>query len=252
RSWPRNGIDSWILARLEQEGLRPTPESDRNVLLRRASLDLRGLPPSPQELDAFAADTSSGAYERAVDRFLDDPAYGERWARLWLDLARYADSAGLGSDPLRTIWRYRDWVIDAFNRNLPYDRFTIEQIAGDLLPGATLEQRMATAFHRNSMTNTEGGTDDEEFRVAAIKDRVDPTAQVWMGLTMGCAKCHSHKYDPITNEEYYRFYAIFDQTADRDQPDESPVIPVPTEEITQRRAKFDAGIGELREQLDAA
>ena len=132
----------------------------------------------------------------------------------------YADSAGYGSDPLRTIWRYRDWVIDAFNRNLPYDQFTIEQIAGDLLPGATLEQKMATAFHRNTMTNTEGGTDDEEYRVAAIKDRVDTTMQVWMGLTLGCAKRHCHKYDPLTNEEYYKFYAIFNQTADNDQPDE--------------------------------
>jgi hypothetical protein len=251
-AWPRNGIDFWILARLEKEGLHPSVEADPYTLLRRASLDLRGLPPTPQELERFASDRAPGAYERAVDRFLDDPAYGERWARIWLDLARYADSAGYGSDPLRTIWRYRDWVIAAFNRNLPYDRFTIEQIAGDLLPGTTLDQRMATAFHRNTMTNTEGGTDDEEFRVAAIKDRVDTTAQVWMGLTMGCAKCHSHKYDPITHEEYYRFYAIFDQTADRDQPDESPVIPVPTEEITQQRARIDARIGEMRERLEAA
>ena len=216
-TWPRNGIDFWILARLEQEGLQPSPEADPYTLLRRVSLDLRGLPPTPDELKQFLDDKAPGAYERAVDRFLDDPAYGERWARMWLDLARYADSAGYGSDPLRTIWRYRDWVISAFNRNLPYDRFTIEQMAGDLLPGATLDQKMATAFHRNTMTNTEGGTDDEEFRVAAIKDRVDTTMQVWMGLTMGCAKCHSHKYDPITNDEYYRFYAIFNETADTDQ-----------------------------------
>ena len=139
------------------------------------------------------------------------------------------DSAGYGSDPLRpTIWRYRDWVIDAFNRNLPFDRFTLEQIAGDLLPNATLDERIATAFHRNSMTNTEGGTDDEEFRVAAIKDRVDTTMQVWMGLTMGCAKCHSHKFDPITQEDYYRFYAIFNQTADQDQPSEAPVMAAAT------------------------
>ena len=185
-----------------------------------------------------------------MDRFLDDPAFGERWARMWLDLARYADSAGYGSDPLRTIWRYRDWVIAAFNRNLPYDQFTIEQIAGDLLPGSTLEQKMATAFHRNTMTNTEGGTDDEEFRVAAIKDRVDTTMQVWMGLTMGCAKCHSHKYDPLTNEEYYKFYAIFNQTADTDQPDESPVIPAPTTEISEQIRKINAQIEELKERLE--
>ena len=251
-TWPRNGIDFWILARLEQEKLNPSPEADPYTLLRRVSLDLRGLPPTPQELKQFLDDKAPGAYERAVDRFLDDPAYGERWARMWLDLARYADSAGYGSDPLRTIWRYRDWVISAFNRNLPYDQFTIEQIAGDLLPGATLDQKMATAFHRNTMTNTEGGTDDEEFRVAAIKDRVDTTMQVWMGLTMGCAKCHSHKYDPITNDEYYRFYAIFNQTADTDQPDESPVLPAPTPEITEQINRVNAQIDELKEKLDHA
>ena len=192
-------------------------------------------------------DTAPDAYEKAVDRFLDDPAYGERWARMWLDQARYADSAGYGSDPLRpTIWRYRDWVIDAFNRNLPFDRFTLEQIAGDLLPNPSLEERIATAFHRNTMTNTEGGTDDEEFRVAAIKDRVDTTMQVWMGLTMGCAKCHSHKFDPITHEEYYKFYAIFNQTADQDQPSEAPVIP------RRRRGFWNASRDRRRSPLVSA
>ena len=171
---------------------------------------------------------------------------------MWLDLARYADSAGYGSDPLRTIWRYRDWVINAFNRNMPYDQFTIEQIAGDLLPGATLDQKIATAFHRNTMTNTEGGTDDEEFRVAAIKDRVDTTMQVWMGLTMGCAKCHTHKYDPLTNEEYYKFYAIFNQTADTDQPDESPVMLAPTAEITEQIRQANVKIAERNEELEHA
>ncbi len=248
--WPRNGIDYWILARLEKEGLHPSPEADSYTLLRRVSLDVRGLPPTPGELEQFLSDRAPGAYERAVDRFLDDPAYGERWARMWLDLARYADSAGYGSDPLRTIWRYRDWVISAFNRNLPYDQFTIEQMAGDLLPDPTLDQKMATAFHRNTMTNTEGGTDDEEFRVAAIKDRVDTTMQVWMGLTMGCAKCHSHKYDPLTNDEYYKFYAIFNQTADTDQPDESPVIAAPTPEISERVRQIDSKIDELKSRLD--
>jgi mono/diheme cytochrome c family protein len=249
-SWPRNGLDFFTLARLEKERLWPSPEADRFTLLRRASLDLRGLPPSPQEVEAFAHDTALGAYERAVDRFLEDPAYGERWARMWLDLARYADSAGYGSDPLRTIWRYRDWVIDAFNRNLPYDRFTAEQIAGDLLPNPTLEQRMATAFHRNTMTNTEGGTDDEEFRVAAVKDRVDTTLQVWMGLTMGCAKCHNHKYEPISQPEYYRFYAFFNQTADNDQPDERPTIPAPTPEQAERVRQVDARLAELKRRLE--
>jgi hypothetical protein len=248
-AWPRNPIDHFVLARLEREGLQPTEGADRFTLLRRASLDLRGLPPSLQEVLEYAADGSPDAYARAVERFLQDPAYGERWARMWLDQARYADSAGYGSDPLRTIWRYRDWVIDAFNRNLPFDQFTIEQIAGDLLPNPTLEQRMATAFHRNTMTNTEGGTDDEEFRVAAVKDRVDTTLQVWMGLTMGCAKCHNHKYEPITQQEYYRFYAFFNQTADNDQPDERPTIPAPTPEIVEANRLLDARIAEERARL---
>ena len=228
KAWPRNGIDFWILDRLQRdEGLKPSPEAEpTGTASPRAASISAGLPPTLEEVERFVADTAPDAYEKAVDRFLDDPAYGERWARMWLDQARYADSAGYGSDPLRpNIWRYRDWVIDAFNRNLPFDQFTLEQIAGDLLPEPSLEQQIATAFHRNTMTNTEGGTDDEEFRVAAIKDRVDTTMQVWMGLTMGCAKCHSHKFDPITHEEYYKFYAIFNQTADNDQPDESPVLP---------------------------
>jgi hypothetical protein len=250
RAWPRNDLDFFVLARLEKESLRPTEEADRFTLLRRASLDLRGLPPSPEEVEQFARDTSPDAYEKMVDRFLADPAYGERWGRVWLDLARYADSAGYGSDPLRTIWRYRDWVIDAYNRNLPYDRFTIEQIAGDLLPHPTLEERMATAFHRNTMTNTEGGTDREEFRVAAVKDRVDTTLEVWMGLTMGCAKCHSHKYDPITQKEYYQCFAFFNQTADADRPDESPVIPAPTPDTDVQNRQIDAKLAELKKQLD--
>jgi len=248
-SWPRNGIDYFILDRLERAGVQPTEDADRFMLLRRASLDLRGLPPTPKEVDEFAHDSSPNAYEKAVDRFLKDPAYGERWARMWLDLARYADSAGYGSDPLRTIWRYRDWVIDAFNRNLPYDQFTIEQIAGDLLPRSTLEQRMATAFHRNTMTNTEGGTDREEFRVAAVKDRIDTTLQVWMGLTLGCAKCHSHKYDPITQKEYYQFYAFFNQTADADRPDEGPTLPAPTPELERKNKEIDARLATLKWQL---
>ncbi len=250
-TWPRTGLDSFVLARLEREGLAPTEEADRFTLLRRVSLDLRGLPPSPQEVDAFAQDSAPGAYERAVDRLLNDSAYGERWARMWLDLARYADSAGYGSDPLRTIWRYRDWVIDAFNRNLPFDQFTLEQLAGDLLPQPTLEQKLATAFHRNTMTNTEGGTDDEEFRVAAVKDRVDTTLQVWMGLTMGCAKCHNHKYDPITQHEYYRFYAFFNQTADADRPDEQPVIRVPSPFVEEQVRRVDARIAAVKRRLDA-
>src|SRR5579872_1788870 len=248
--WPRNGIDHFILARLERAGLAPSPEADRYTLIRRLSLDLRGLPPSPKEVDEFIRDSSPDAYGRLVDRMMADVAFGERWARMWLDLARYADSKGLGSDPLRTIWRYRDWVIDAFNANLPFDRFTAEQIAGDLLPQATLDQRIATAFHRNTMTNTEGGTDDEEFRVAAVKDRVDTTMQVWMGLTMGCAKCHNHKFDPLSQAEYYQFFAIFNQTADNDQPDESPVMPAPTAAIAERLKEIEGRIAQFKTQAD--
>jgi hypothetical protein len=252
RAWPRNGIDAWILQRLEREGLRPSAEADRDLLLRRASLDLRGLPPSPEEVDAYERDLGPVAYERAVDRFLADPAYGERWARMWLDLARYADSAGYGSDPLRpNMYRYRDWVIDAFNRNVPYDRFTTLQLAGDLLPDGPPDRAIATAFHRNTMTNTEGGTDDEEFRVAAVKDRTDSTMQVWMGLTFGCAKCHTHKYDPISHQEYYSLFAFFNQTADTDQPDERPTIPAPTPEIERKRAELDAQIADRRRQLES-
>jgi Protein of unknown function (DUF1553)/Protein of unknown function (DUF1549)/Planctomycete cytochrome C len=248
--WPRNGIDFWILNRLQKEGLKPSLEASRQVLLRRVSLDLRGLPPTLEEVERFVAEKAPDAYEKTVDRFLADPAFGERWARVWLDQARYADSAGYGSDPLRlSIWRYRDWVIGAFNRNQPFDQFTVWQIAGDLLPGSTLEQKIATAFHRNTMTNTEGGTDDEEFRVAAIKDRVDTTMQVWMGLTMCCAKCHSHKFDPITHEEYYKFFALFNQTSDNDQPDESPVLAAPMENTSAKIAEIDARLAGLRKDL---
>jgi hypothetical protein len=252
KAWLRNGVDFWILSRLEAGGLKPSPEAERYILLRRVSLDLRGKPPTLHEADEFIDDRGPNAYEKAVDRLLNDPAYGERWARMWLDQARYADSAGYGSDPLRpTIWRYRDWVIDAFNRDVPFDQFTLKQIAGDLLPESSLEDRIATAFHRNTMTNTEGGTDDEEFRVAAIKDRVDTTMQVWMGLTIGCAKCHSHKFDPITHDDYYKFYAIFNQTADQDQPTEAPVVPAPTASILDRIRKIDEETTPLRKLLNA-
>jgi mono/diheme cytochrome c family protein len=252
RVWPKNPIDEFILARLERERLEPSPEADRYALIRRLSFDLRGLPPTPGETERFIADKSSDAYERLVDRLLADKAYGERWARVWLDLARYADSKGYGSDPLRVIWRYRDWVIDAFNNNLPFDQFTIQQIAGDLLPKPTPDQLMATAFHRNTMTNTEGGTDDEEFRVAAVKDRVDTTMQVWMGLTLGCAKCHNHKYDPFSQREYYQLYDIFNQSADTDRGDEEPTMPAPTAEIQEAIKHHEAQLAALKKQLDTS
>ncbi len=245
-----NAVDHFISQRLKQEGLALSPEGDRLTLARRVYLDLTGLPPAPEEAAAFAADTSPDAWEKLVDRLLASPAYGERWARMWLDLARYADSRGYGSDPLRmNIWRYRDWVIQAFNRNLPYDQFTTEQLAGDLLPNPTTEQLLATAFHRNTMTNTLGGTIDEEFRVAAVKDRAEATAQVWMGLTMKCAQCHTHKFDPLTNEEYYKFYAVFNQTADDDRPDEYPTAPTPTAAEQQKIDELKARIETLKREM---
>lgn len=251
KDWAKNGIDHFVLARLEHAGLAPSLPADRYVLIRRLSLDLRGLPPTPEEVRLFVNDASPNAYLRLVDRLLADPAFGERWARPWLDLARYADSRGYGSDPLREIWKYRDWVIDAFNRNLPYDQFTIEQLAGDLLPQPSIEQRVATAFHRNTLTNTEGGTDDEEYRVIAVKDRVDTTFQVWMGLTMGCAKCHNHKFDPITTAEYYSAFAVFNQTADNDQPDESPTLAVPTAEMKASAERIETELARLKQKLAA-
>jgi hypothetical protein len=248
--WVRNPIDAFVLARLESAGLTPSPEASRETLIRRLSLDLVGLPPSPEEVAAFIHDPAPDAYEKLVDRLLASPHFGERWARMWLDLARYADSAGYGSDPLRlNIWPYRDWVIDAFNRDLPYDRFTIEQLAGDLLPNPTQEQLVATAFHRNSMTNTEGGTDDEEFRVAAVKDRIATTAQAWMGLTLGCAQCHSHKFDPVTQREYYQFFALFNQTEDNDQPDERPTMPAPTAAEREKMERLKAEIAALEARI---
>ncbi|QDU10440.1 DUF1553 domain-containing protein [Gimesia aquarii] len=248
--WPANEIDYFILSQQEAAGIKPSPQADRYTLIRRLSFDLRGLPPTLDEVDQFLKDTSPDAYEKLVDRFLEDTAYGERWARKWLDLARYADSKGYGSDPLRMdIWRYRDWVISAFNQNMPFDQFTLEQLAGDLLPNATLEQKVATAFHRNTMTNTEGGTDDEEFRTAAVTDRVDTTIQVWMGLTMGCAKCHTHKYDPISQKEYYQLYAFFNQTADNDQPTDAPTIAAPTPTMLEATKRIDAAIVALNKKI---
>jgi hypothetical protein len=206
-------------------------------------LDLIGLPPTPAEVDAFVADRSPNAYATLVDRLLASPHFGEKWARKWLDIARYADSAGYGSDPLRpNLWPYRDWLINALNRNLSYDQFVTDQVAGDLLPHPTSEQLVATAFHRNTMTNTEGGTDREEFRTAAVKDRAITTVQAFMGLTMGCAQCHSHKFDPITNREFYRFIAFFNQTEDNDQPNETPTMPL-LPELQQTR------LDELKKQI---
>ncbi len=224
RDWPRSPIDSFVLSKLEKRGLRPSPEADWATLARRLSLDLTGLPPEPEAVRALATGADDNAYGQFVDRLLSAPAFGERWASVWLDLARYADSMGYEKDGFRTVWPYRDWVVRAFNENTPFDRFTELQLAGDLIPEPSADSLVATGFHRNTMTNTEGGTDDEEFRDAAVKDRVATTGQVWMGLTAGCAQCHSHKYDPISQREYYSLYAFFNQTADSDKNDDSPVL----------------------------
>jgi hypothetical protein len=222
--WPSNEIDYFILHRLEEIGLKPAREADPYSLVRRVFLDLTGVPPSPELADRFVASPSEAAYAQLVDELLASPQFGEHWARVWLDLARYADTKGYEKDLPRDMWPYRDWVVRAINDDMPYNQFTIEQVAGDLLPNPTREQLIATAFHRNTMSNDEGGTDDEEFRVAAVKDRVDTTMQVWMGITAGCAKCHTHKYDPISHEEYYQLFAIFNQTADNDAHDDVPVL----------------------------
>jgi len=248
-SWPRNPIDYFLLARLEQEKLRPTKEADRAALIRRASLDLVGLPPSLDEVDAFVQDSDPHAYQRLVDRLLAKPAYGEHWARLWLDLARYADSAGYADDPPRTIWQFRDYVIRAFNSNKPFDQFTIEQVAGDLLPSSTDDQIIATAFHRNTLTNNEGGTNDEEFRNVAIVDRVNTTMAVWMGTTMSCAQCHDHKFDPLSQEEYFRLFAFFNNTEDADRTDESPLLPIFTPEQNHKRGELQAAIATIDDEL---
>jgi hypothetical protein len=208
-AWARNPIDLFILARLEKEGLRPSPEADKVTLIRRLSLDLLGLPPEPRQVDAFLADTRPDAYERLVDSLLSSPHFGERWGRHWLDVARYADTNGFGFDRARVMWRYRDWVIQAVNRDMPFDQFVIEQIAGDLLPNATTEQKVATGFHRNTMINEEGGVDQEQYRVEAIFDRIKTTGAAFLGLTTGCAQCHDHKYDPISQKEFYQLFAFF-------------------------------------------
>jgi hypothetical protein len=250
KTWPINPIDYFLLARLEKEGLRPAAPADRWTLARRLALDLTGLPPTLEEVERFVQDQSPTAYEDLVDRFLAKPAYGERWAQVWLDLARYADSQGYANDPERTIWRWRDWVIEALNDNMAFDRFTIEQLAGDLLPKPTTAQLIATGFHRNTLTNTEGGTTPEEFRSAAVVDRVNTTLQVWMGVTIACAQCHNHKYDPFSQKEYYQLYAIFNNCEDANRGDDAPTLK--TARVGQEQAFADATarLAALRKQYD--
>lgn len=243
-SWPRNPIDRFVLARLEKEGLSPSPAADRHTLIRRLSFDLRGLPPTWEEVEVFVNDTRPDAYQRVVDRMLASPQYGERWGRHWLDLARYADSNGFTIDGPRSIWKYRDWVIDALNRDLPFDEFTKQQLAGDLLPEPTTDQLIATGFHRNTLINQEGGTDQEQFRIESVVDRVNTTGTVWMGLTVGCAQCHQHKYDPISQREYYELFAFFNNQ-------DEPTLRVATEEQNRRLQELDQAIAAVEKPLKA-
>ena len=242
-SWVRNPIDAFVLRQLESEGISPSPEAERSILIRRVSLDLLGLPPSPDQLSRFLADQHPDAYERLVDRLLSSPHYGEKWALYWLDLARYADSDGYEADRVRPhAWRYREWIINALNEDMPFDQFTIEQIAGDLLPEATTQQKVATGFHRNTLTNREGGVDVEQFRFEQLVDRTRTVGTVWLGLTVECAQCHDHKYDPIRQKDYYQLLAFFNS-------DEEVNIDAPLAgemgSYARRRPEFD----EKRRQL---
>lgn len=249
REWPRNPIDHFVLARLEQEGLSASPEAPPETLLRRVTLDLTGLPPTPGELRDFLRDPSPAAYERVVDRLLASSGYAERMAFRWMEAARYADTNGYQTDGIRQMWRWRDWVIDAFHRNMPFDRFTVEQIAGDLLPNATLEQHIATAFHRNHRTSAEGGIVPEEFRVEYVADRAETTSTVWLGLTMGCARCHDHKYDPISQRDFYRMFAFFNNVPEKglvyNWGNDEPLIKAPTAEQQLRLEQLDRRVAEL-------
>ncbi len=247
--WPIRDLDRFILARIESENLRPSPVAEPEQWLRRASFDLIGLPPTIGEIDAFkkaAAENYQFAIEKETDRLLASPRFGERWASVWMDLARYADSVGYADDKRRDNWKYRDWLIDSFNKDLPYDQFTIEQIAGDLIPNATLDQKIATTFSRLTQVNSEGGTDDEEFRVTAVIDRMTTTWEAWMGVSFGCVQCHSHPYDPIKHEEFYNFMDFFNQTADADIEEDLPRLSIPMDKSRYNEAN------QLHEQIISA
>ncbi len=241
-AWTRNAIDRFVLERLEKEGLKPSPEADKATLLARLSLDLIGLPPTIAEIDAFLADSSPNAYEKAVDRLLASPHYGERWGEHWLDAARYADSDGYEKDKPRYVWFYRDWVINALNRDLPYDQFLVEQLAGDQLPNASQDQVVATGFLRNSLVNEEGGVDPEQFRMEAMFDRMDAIGKAMLGLTIQCAQCHNHKYDPTTQEEYYKLFAFLNN-------DDEPAVVVYSPDEQMRVADIRRKIKEIEGNL---
>ena len=242
-NWVNNGIDSFILKRLSKENLSPSKTAVKATLIRRVYLDMLGIPPTPEQISKFQNDDSPAAYEQLVDQILSSPRYGERWGRHWLDLARYADSNGFTIDGPREIWKYRDWVIEAFNSDLPFDQFTHEQMAGDLLPNHTTNQLIATGFHRNTLINQEGGTSDEQFRVESVVDRVNTTGAVYLGLTVGCAQCHQHKYDPISQRDFYQLYAIFNNTSDNnDAGGSGPKISVPSEKQLRQRDQLKADL----------
>jgi hypothetical protein len=255
KDWAKNPIDCFVLAKLEEAGLRPAPEADRRTLARRLSLDLTGLPPAPAEVEAFVRDAAPDAYERLVDRTLASPHWGEHRARYWLDVARYADTNGVHFDNFREIWSYRDWVIEAFNRNEPFDQFTVEQLAGDLLPAATLQQQIASGFNRCNITTNEGGAIADEYLVLYDRDRTETTAQVWLGLTAGCAVCHDHKFDPLTQKEFYQMAAFFNNTTqaamDGNVRDTPPVVVVPKAEDRPRWQALTAELAGAQAQVEA-
>ena len=248
--WPRNLIDHFVLAKLESKGMKPSPVAGKRTLIRRVSFDLTGLPPTKQQIDQFLSDDSADAYEKMVDRFLASPSYGEHMTRHWLDLARYADTSGYQYDRERTMWVWRDWVINAYNCNIPFDQFTVEQLAGDLLPKPDAQQILATGFNRNHPITIEGGVIDEEYRTEYVIDRLNTTATVWMGLTVGCARCHDHKFDPISQKEFYQLTAFFNQVAERglngfdpmrqiESPLAEPVHPTLQKQITQLKTQIE-------------
>ena len=255
RRWPKNDIDRFVLAKLAREKLKPSPEADKVHLIRRATYDATGLPPTPQEIDAFLADKTATSYEKVVDRLLETPAYGENMARYWMDAARYADTHGFHIDSERSMWKWRDWVIDAFNKNMSFDQFTTEQLAGDLLPNPTTEQKIASGYIRSNMSTGEGGAITEEYQAKYTFDRTETTSTIWLGLTMTCARCHTHKYDPIQNSEYYGLFAFFnnlnESVMDGNKPNPDPFISLPSPEQTKRREELKAQISVGQTQLDA-